>query len=286
MYADPGKMQFKLVNMRPELAEQFLAKLHPKQRRPKPRKVDLYAADMAAGEWRLTHQAIGVDTGGWTMDGQNRLRAVIKAGVVVPMWVCYNVPDDGAMENTDTGANRNVNDAAKVRGLDFSNKSYASVARRMADGMKGANRSKLSIEACLDFISDHEDGLKFCFEALSSNVKGVTQASVRAVVARAYYSKPKKRLLAFGQMLVDGLIDDRNTDSAVITLRNWLLEPYAPGRAQKRHSATFVYGVAEQCLDAFLKKQRVFKLEPAERELFLLPGENEKSSDVNPEDQP
>ena len=47
--------------------------------------VNMYARQMTAGQWQLTHQGICLDATGNLVDGQHRLNAVVKSGVAV--WI-------------------------------------------------------------------------------------------------------------------------------------------------------------------------------------------------------
>jgi len=66
------------IFMTPELAAQMLSK-NERNRPIRKTTVQAYAADMAAGRWEQTHQAIAVDAHGKLLDGQHRLSAVIVA---------------------------------------------------------------------------------------------------------------------------------------------------------------------------------------------------------------
>src|SRR5689334_16298317 len=82
------------------------------------RKVNQYAADMLADNWRLTHQGIGFSNDGLLKDGQHRLLAVVQAAeegategemkfeanpkISIPMQVTWGL-DEGVFEVLDTG---------------------------------------------------------------------------------------------------------------------------------------------------------------------------------------
>lgn len=69
-------------------AEQMLAS-SPGNRRAT--RVDVYAKQMAEGEWALVPDHIGIDEDGRLLNGHNRLEAVIKSGKDVLMQVDYNI---------------------------------------------------------------------------------------------------------------------------------------------------------------------------------------------------
>jgi hypothetical protein len=79
-----------VVDVSPEVAKAFLAKGHPDQRAVSWERVDSFVNDLAAGNWQLTHQGAAVDADGYTIDGQHRFHAIVKADVTVPMLIVYN----------------------------------------------------------------------------------------------------------------------------------------------------------------------------------------------------
>lgn len=82
----------KLMLVTPAMAKRWLDTTNLRNRNFLPGKIDQYAADMAAGAWALTHQGIAFGENKMLLDGQNRLAAIVKAGVPVWMWVWGDVP--------------------------------------------------------------------------------------------------------------------------------------------------------------------------------------------------
>ena len=99
----------------PELAKAYLG-LNTKNRRKRDRRIESYARDMRAGSWVMTGEAIKFAPSGRLLDGQNRLSAVIEAGIPVRMSVLRNVPES-AMPLMDAGIIRNRADAVYLEGL-------------------------------------------------------------------------------------------------------------------------------------------------------------------------
>src|SRR5699024_367415 len=87
-----------------------------KNRRKRDRRIESYARDMRAGSWVMTGEAIKFAPSGRLLDGQNRLSAVIEAGIPVRMSVLRNVPES-AMPLMDAGIIRNRADAVYLEGL-------------------------------------------------------------------------------------------------------------------------------------------------------------------------
>lgn len=115
-------MRFEIRDITPAWAQQILDELERRQaegkfqqRPPRWGAIQRYVNDMEQGNWALTHECVAFDTAGNLIDGQNRLRAVVDAGVTVRMAVCYNVPERQGkggnirtMDNINTGVPRNV----------------------------------------------------------------------------------------------------------------------------------------------------------------------------------
>jgi hypothetical protein len=75
-----------------------------------------FAAQMAAGQWRVTHQPIGITPDGICVDGQHRLHAVVLAGQGVPMSVAYDV-DAETFDVIDVGAKRSPGNILSIAGF-------------------------------------------------------------------------------------------------------------------------------------------------------------------------
>lgn len=269
-------LRFVGVKMSPELAEQMLKKLHPNYRSAKMGKVASFAADMETDRWRLTHQGIAVDENGYVVDGANRLRAVVKSGKTVEMVVCYGLPVASNIV-LDTGLARTAYDASCIHGMRIPNGKYVSVARSMFSGFS-IKRTAWSVQEVLDIMYTYQKGLNFSFKVLNKNLKNVTVAGVRAVVARAYYKSQSKnkvlRLAKFAEYLYSGLPESPTKEGSVVILRNWLLSDVATWTNRGKRGAnprTMIYPFTEFALHAFLNEQAITKLERPEEELFPIP---------------
>lgn len=109
-------MRYERVLVSPAKAENWLKRNAPNQRGPKTSKIPMYARDMASGRWNPdTGQTIKFAEDGTLIDGQNRLKAVILAGVPIEFDVAWDVPAE-AMLVIDTGAARSAADGLKIAG--------------------------------------------------------------------------------------------------------------------------------------------------------------------------
>lgn len=101
----------------PEIAKDYLSKVDPqmKNRPINKRYVELYARDMTAGKWRITHQGIAFDKDGYLRDGQHRLNAIIKANVPVTMMVSRGLAENSYL-GIDSGLKRKTRDTLYFSG--------------------------------------------------------------------------------------------------------------------------------------------------------------------------
>lgn len=250
-------MRTETVNVTPELALKYLGTMKV-NRRVKPQVVAQYAKDMQDGNWELTHQGIAFNTLNELNDGQHRLLAITQAGVTVPLQVTYGVDKP---EVFDTGANRNITDAVTYKpewtGL---GKEQAAIAKILQLGAGGIKK-RLSNNQVADTYEKYKEGIDFACANCKNirNIKGVT-SPVRAVVARAYYSQNKARLLEFCNVLASG-VPLNSGDLAALRLREKLQDI---AREQK-------YYYTQAALAAFLKKKSLKNLSSITEELFALP---------------
>jgi len=101
------------VPVDPATAARWL-KQNTHNRRMRPAHVGNLARDMAAGNWRLTGEAIKFASDGALLDGQHRLAAVVKSGETVMMLVVRNLSPD-AQTVMDTGNKRTAADALGLK---------------------------------------------------------------------------------------------------------------------------------------------------------------------------
>lgn len=102
------KPEATVMDISPTLAKEML-ETSPGNRRLRGWYVDLLAASMKRGEWRVTSQGIGFDILGRLRDAHHRLHACIKSGVSFQSVVVFGMRTD-AYEVTDTGMLRTYAD--------------------------------------------------------------------------------------------------------------------------------------------------------------------------------
>lgn len=105
------------VVVTPARAKQLVDLNADNQRRRKESAITRFARDMRKGWWKSrTGETIKVSASGRLIDGQNRMHAVIRAGVPITFDIAWNVADD-RMLVIDGGTARSTSDDFKITGV-------------------------------------------------------------------------------------------------------------------------------------------------------------------------
>ena len=269
LQSTPGSWSFEVIT--PEKAREYLR--NNPNRRVRPNEVNSIARDIEHGAWEITHQGIAINCDGSLKDGQHRMLAVIKTGVPIGIWV-YRGLRDRAMWTVDIGKNRTIPDAMGLMGLEC-NKSTVAIARRMMMSM----RVKMLIDRAqmMSFIDAHREAIAFASQYSGFSGKRISNASIRAVIARALYTQDRARLVEFMVVLRDGVILNQDDDFAASALMRFINSNVCRGLGGSTYRLE-LYCKTEAALMAFLERRRVSRIVPATNELFPLPGETDESS--------
>lgn len=111
-----GEVEAKIMEVTPEMAEEWLEQNLDHNRAVRQSKVEEYARDMAEGCWAVNGDAIRFNGDGTLIDGQHRLWACIEAGVSFRTVVIRGVPTE-AYATIDRGRKRSVADVLSARGV-------------------------------------------------------------------------------------------------------------------------------------------------------------------------
>jgi hypothetical protein len=265
-----SQMHTVIMDVGPDLAAEWLeGNVHNRPIHQK--RVDLYAADMKAGRWKLTHQGIAFDVNGILRDGQHRLWALLASGCTIRIPVTFNLSFD-VIEEIDNVKARSVSDRMNISGRFQDGKistNQVSVLRAMIRGFK-PERPMAYHDEC-QLMQAHLPAIRFALERLTTTrIKGVSSPTVCAVVARAWYSQDVDRLERFCEILRTGIAD--NSEAVVILLRDYLSKL---DRSATMSMLRDKHGRVERALHCFLSVRVVSFLRPCTSEMFPLPDEKE-----------
>ena len=144
--------------------------------------VQKYAAEIKAGEWRLTPGGIGFDDHGILVDGQHRLQAIIRANRSAPMLITLGLPTAG-QEKVDRHRRRTLFDALYLAG--FANKRQeveiaTCLTRRLMRSESGVVPSDSLVKQTLECHLEHIRAVIALMKGDNKSRRGLSQASFLA----------------------------------------------------------------------------------------------------------
>lgn len=138
----------------PARAEELLGRMAP-NRNTRPSKIERYANDMAEGRWLPTGEAIKVTPDGRVIDGEHRLRAIIKADVAIETLIVYGIEATHRVA-MDTGATRTFADHLKFQGeRECTNLAAAVLALWQRHTGNPRTRPDVSHQQLTEMLDDH-----------------------------------------------------------------------------------------------------------------------------------
>ena len=257
------------LKVSPQVAAHWL-ETNPQNRPIKQSHVDRLARDILNNRWQLSHQGIAFDTSGLLLDGQHRLRAIIKADRPVWLRVFFNEPVENK-EVVDVGERRSNLDIMNMteHHKDVSNRHLATLRAMLAGQSTRFNRMSPGEED--ELYTRHVEAVGFAVKHLGfSPDAGVATATTRGVVARAFYSANEDRLIHFCNTLKSGFATNER-DYAAVILWQFLVRASKFGQADSIRRQR--YAKTEWALAAFLAGSAPKQLRSLEVEIFPLPEE-------------
>jgi hypothetical protein len=254
------KPSVEIMNVTPQMAENWLEQNSDRNRKLREAKVAQYVADILAGRWRLSDQAISFDINEALVNGQHRLHAVVRADKPILSLVMKNLPTE-AMLVLDGGMKRSTDDNFGMYGCEYP-KNCGSTVRRVFLGVRSYAGRAFTDQEVHEFMKQSADAVRFAHRVLPNGKFG--SASLRAPVVRAYIKRAARtRLEHFGEVLLTGMMVPG--DEAAIHLRNFVMELASSSNGRDRAS---LYGKTESALAAFLREEPIRRLLPTKDELF------------------
>ena len=267
-------------------------------RHENPDDIDTYSRDMTAGMWVAAHpHGIIIDSRGFLIDGWHRLKAIIKSGMSILMWVSIVESRQEMAVSTDIGVRRSQTGGAHIDATPFRDEHQAT-ARIVEFGVR-STRPKLSRIEYRQYIRKYWRGVDFV--VCHGRGVGVLMAPIKAVLARAILSpaSPKymrnnatsaqveQRILEFVQIYKTLVAPDPNKDHAPIALHRFMENMKGMNSLDSR---CLIYIVTEIAVMKFLQREFITVLKPnaylkdgKAKELFPIP-EDEKNERFRRED--
>ncbi|MCL2623156.1 MAG: hypothetical protein FWD31_05750 [Planctomycetaceae bacterium] len=251
-----------LVIVTPEMAKQWLLK-NNFNRPLKPKLVENYVRQIESGNWRRTHQGIAFDDEGVVLDGQHRLHAIIRTGQSLPMLIFLN-ENQAAHEAIDGGKQRTLLDVVRLELLDDTIKEkHICVLKEMWAGRYCKNQNHLSATEVVNLYRRYYQAVRFAVDIFDSTIKNST--TLMAVIARAFHTVPKEKLLEFCSIIQTGNGDHPST-IVVLEFRHWFFKLRDRQEATRRE----IYKRASNALKAFIHNETTCELVRDSKELYPL----------------
>lgn len=198
-----------VMEVTPQMAEQWLKRNHGKQRKVSWARIESFAADMTAGAWALTHQGICFGADGDLIDGQHRLHAIVRAGVSVRLLVIRN-PEGQFETPIDRGRPRNL---ANIVGIPHKRLAALNVLKNMERGYLASFPLTLN-EA--EVLTAHHGSALGALDTL----KNFSRLPAGAVAAAAWaYPVNQQRTMDFVSQVVTGEMLSKGDPA--LTYRRW-----------------------------------------------------------------
>ena len=258
-----GEQRIELMEVTPRMASNWLEFANTNNRKLSPTKVDFYADQIRRGKWEYNGNTLKFDKRGVMYDGQHRCHAVILADRAIVTGVAFGLAAP-AKKTIDAVPPRSNADVIRIGGgfSDVNSKHTATLSAMLSSGNPAP---KQATDLTCAAMKKHLPAIQFAIAALPKG-RGVSNGTVCAVVARAFYSTPVENLTTFCEMLSTGI----GCTSVVSRLRDFLVKESGGGsRAEK----VARYGKTERALVAFLKGENPRHLYAVTEEQFPLPEE-------------
>jgi hypothetical protein len=172
----------------------------------------------------------------------------------------------------DSQGVRPMSDRLLLSGIGTATTRTVATLRRMLVGMATTPAVPHRASELAEAMRVHAAALSFSEDCFKTSVRGLTNATVRAVVARAYYTDKLDEVKQFAVVLTTGIMKFTSDASAILLRNNLLAEPRT-GRGGM--TLLEMYGKTERALMACLRKETLNKLYEARSELFPLPEEQQ-----------
>jgi len=215
------------MTITPELAQGWLDR-GGTNRKTTRRRIEAMTAAIQRGEWQLTGEAIKLDQEGRVRDGQNRLHAIVEAGIPVRSVVARGVNED-AFDVMDTGRSRNAADVLHIHGYPSQN-ALAAAARglmfieRYGRVFPSQRDSHLYVTpvTTLQYVKEHPeiiDGVHLADRIYHSGIQG--GIGLWSIIMTLFLRLDRAQAEQFAEHLITGAGLHRG--DPVLMLRNRLL---------------------------------------------------------------
>lgn len=264
------EMYIERIMTGPVLAAKHLKANHPENRKIAPKWVNTLAGLLSNDQWEPDNgDTIKISVSGLLIDGQHRLKAIIKSGKTVLLTYAFNVPDS-AFKTIDQGRKRTAVQSIKMTGRDISALEVA-ITRAILwepDKVGGEAMTPVEIKTVYDI---YESAIRTVAENYSETKKhAVMYAPIRAAAARALITGHDPESVTSFLTALDTGLAKCPLDAIAILLRNEFMSVATKGKSNTREGREALYAKALYALHCYLTNKQVSRLQHTKVQLFPL----------------
>ena len=228
------QVRFSIQQITPAEAAGWLEHRNGTNRRVREMVVRGFTREMRAGEWLVNHQGIAFDQKGNLLDGQHRLRALVRSNRPVRMLVSTGWPAkheavrSTTMDTVDRGTPRTVVDMLELQHALSDAKWVQMAVNIICLVASNGNTHRASAALTLQVVEHFTAGIKFAVQT-KVQVPGLRNAAVIGAAALAFEVDP-----AVAKEFFDRLYHGHSLEkgSPILILRNYFLsKEVKPGGA-------------------------------------------------------
>lgn len=214
-----------------------------------------YAVDMVAHRWQVGSGAISVDINGNLSDGQHRLHACILADTSFTTVMVYGVSPE-AIETTDTGLKRGLNDLLAWRGEKSSSALAAAInlGWRLQRGVITSDKSTPTHQQALEWLDCNPSMREAVFTANRLRKPLSAPLSALSVFTWVAHRIDSEEAAAFCEHLLDGA--ELSLGDPILALRGWMVNQNDHSHGKKANTEYYL-AVTIKAWNAWLLGTRV-----------------------------
>lgn len=269
-----GDMIVKVADITPEDAAEMLTH-NIGNRNISLKALQSYSRDLVKGYWKANGVSIIFNDAGTLIDGQHRLTAVVKTGLILSDSIIVTVPESQG-SGIDQGKRRSARDQAKMQGLSgyiYNSNTVISTVKELIIHGKGTTANPTNDEI-FEFMKSHEEECEFIrynLECKCTNTAGLKNSTLFSVVLAALLSgEDIAKLERFCYIYTTGMCDEKTPgEPTVIALRNHTIsksKSSGSGMVFRRD----LYCRAQNALNKFLNGTTLYLIKPTSKEYYFL----------------
>lgn len=233
--------------------------------------VEKFKRDMIANKWRRNGETIKYDKYGRMFDGQNRLRALIKANATLWLETAKGYEPE-SIETVDSGRARCPADVLSINKIKYGHMLCEAIKRiygyqeNIITRSSARCRVKLSNEFYLQFVKDNPLIKKIVSDPLIYKSKYLTNDRLIVAMWFIFSTKNKKQAAEFMENLIVGT--NLKKGDPVLVLRNLLLDRKMSSDKQKFLSTGDTYGLFLKAWNLWRSGEKVDRISIKKNEPF------------------